>query len=131
MGQEEESFDIHLVAASLRADAGDVGAFVEGLAAKLEDLLPGRVRIKRGRWKFMGPKVVQSIVVDAGDRRLELLCGQHEQIETRSARVSGGIALKTDSMDIDSWMNALGEALAAEAGRSERTRQALERLLIN
>ena len=79
----------------------------------------------------MGPKSVRSISVDAGGTRLELLRDAHDQIETRSARVSGGITLKTEPMAIDDWMAALGEALTTEAGRSASTRQALERLLTN
>jgi hypothetical protein len=125
----EGAFDLDLLAASLRADAGDTGAFVEGLAAKLEDVLPGRVKVQRGRRGLLGPKVVRKIAVDAGGQRLELLRGDADAIETRCARVSGGIVLKTDPVDTDAWLDALGHALAEEAGRNERTRQALERLL--
>jgi hypothetical protein len=128
---EGASFDIDLLAASLRADASDVNAFVESLAAKLEEILPGRVQVKRARQGFMGPKAVASIVVDAAGNRLELRRSGRDQLETLCARVSGGITLKTEKLEIDDWMAALGEELAAEAGRSERTRQALERLLID
>jgi hypothetical protein len=123
------SFDLDLLAASLRADAGDTGAFVEGLAAKLEDVLPGRVKVQRGRRGFIGPKVVRKIAVDAGGLRLELERDDADAIQTRCARVSGGIVLKTEAVDTDVWLDALGQALAAEAEQSERTRQALERLL--
>jgi hypothetical protein len=122
--------DLDLLAASLRADSGDLGAFVEGLAVKLEDVLPGRVRIERRRSGILGPKVVRRIMLDAGDRRLELRAGDRS-IETLCSRLSGGIVLKSEPLDIDAWLAALGDALAAEAGRSEKTRQALERLLIH
>jgi hypothetical protein len=121
--------DLDLLAASLRADSGDLGTFVGGLAVKLEDVLPGRIRIERRRSGMLGPKVVTRIMVDAGDRRLELRAGDRS-IETMCSRLSGGIVLKSEPLDIDAWLAALGEALAAEAGRSEKTRQALERLLI-
>jgi hypothetical protein len=39
--------------------------------------------------------------------------------------------LKSEALDMEAWVRAVVEALAVEAGRSERTRQALERLLIN
>jgi hypothetical protein len=131
MATDGESYDIDLVAASLRADASDVQAFVESLATKLEEVLPGGVRIERGRRGLMGPKQVRSIAVDAGGSRLELRRGDRDTIETRCARVSGGIVLKTEPMETDAWLSALGQALATEAGRSERTRQALERMLLN
>ncbi len=122
--------DLDLLAASLRSDSGDLGTFVEGLAAKLENLLPGRVKVTRSRRGMFGPKVVQKIALDAGDARLELLRGEGDGIETRYALLSGGIVLKSRTLDTDAWLSALGEALGAEAGRSEQTRQALERLLI-
>jgi hypothetical protein len=121
--------DLDLLAASLRADSSDVGAFVEGLAVKLEAVLPGRVRVERRRTGMLGPKLVRRISVDTGDRRLELRASGNS-IETVWSRLSGGIVLKSEQLDTDAWLAALGEALAAEAGRSEKIRQALERLLI-
>ena len=126
----ERKPDLDLLAASLQDNAGDLDAFVEGLASKLEAVVPSRVRIERRRNGLLGAKVVRRIAVDAGDRRLELLT-QPGTIETRCARISGGIVLKNESLDTDAWLDALGEALSAEAERSETTRQALERLLIN
>ena len=128
---EGGAVDIDLLAASLRADAADTGAFVEGLAAKLEEALPGRVSVKRARSGLFGPKHVREIAVEAGDERLELACGPSDAIEWRRARQSGGIVLKREVLDSETWMAALSSAMAAEAQRSEQTRQALERLLTN
>jgi hypothetical protein len=125
-----EPVDIDLLASSLRADSSDVAAFIESLATKLEDALPGLVRVKRGRVSLLGGKVVRAIAVDAGGERLELVRGEGESVQAQRARVSGGIVLKREELDLDGWLAVLGQALAAEAGRSERTRQALERLLI-
>jgi hypothetical protein len=121
--------DLDLLAASLRADSSDLGAFVEGLAVKLEDALPGGVRVERRRTGMFGPKVVSRITINAGERRLDLRVGDGS-IETLCSRLSGGIVLKNEPVDMDAWLVALGEALANEATRSEKTRQALERLLI-
>lgn len=121
--------DLDLLAASLRADAGDLQAFVEGLAIKLEEAVPGRVRVRRRRSALMGPKRVRHIALDAGDRRLELMFDGGAP-ETYCSRLSGGIVLKRETLDTDAWLTAVGEALSAEARRSEITRQALERLLI-
>jgi len=121
------SFD--LLAASLRADLGDVASFIEALAAKLEDAVPGAVRVERARQGFRGAKLVRTIVVDAGGERLELR-RDGSGVQAQRGRVSGGIVIKSEPLEIDRWIDALTEVLTAEAGRNEKTRLALERLLL-
>ena len=129
MAPDDAELDLDLIAASLRADSSDLSAFVGSLADKLEQVLPGRVRIDRRRTGLTGPKRVRRIALDAGNERLELELDKGV-IATRRARLSGGIVLKNETLDTDVWLAALGEALAAEAQRSATTRQALERLLL-
>lgn len=123
------SNDLDLIAASLRSDGGDLDAFVEGLATKLEDALPGRVLVERWRERVLGPKRVHRIALDAGDRRLELTY-KRGAIETSCSRLSAGIVLKREPLATDAWLAALGDALGEEAKRSEAARAALERLMI-
>jgi uncharacterized protein YhdP len=96
---------------------------------KLEEAIPKRVRVERRRGGMFGPKLVRKIEVDLGDQRLEM---RHDtsSLETRRAKLSGGIVLKSEELDTDAWLAALGGALADEARRSETTREALQRLLI-
>jgi hypothetical protein len=126
---DESAVDLDLLAASLRADTSDLGAFVESLAAKLEAAVPGRVRVERRRNGMFGPKAVRSLSVDLADRRLELRA-EGGGVQTRCARLSGGIVLKSEELETDDWLAMLSEALGVEARRSEATRKALERLLI-
>jgi hypothetical protein len=126
---DRPAVDMDLLAASLRADSSDLSAFVESLAAKLEDAVPTRVRVDRRRSGMFGPKAVQGVAVDLGDRRLELRT-ERGAVVTRCARLSGGIVLKNEVLDTDEWLAMLSESLAAEARRSETTRKALERLLM-
>ena len=128
MTPDDSAVDLDLLAASLRADSSDLSAFVESLAAKLEDSVPGRVRVERRRSGMFGPKAVRSVAVDLGDRRLELRT-EGGAVQTRCARLSGGIVLKNETLETDAWLAMLSEALATEASRSETTRKALERLL--
>jgi hypothetical protein len=132
MGTDEsDSLELDLLAASLRADLGDIAAFVEGLAVKLEASLPGVVQVERVKQGFRGPKFVRRIALDAGSgERLELR-REGDRVQTLRARTSGGIVLKTEPLDVDAWLTELTAAVAAEAGRNERTRQALERLLMS
>jgi hypothetical protein len=125
----DADLDLDLLAASLRADTTDLVTFTEALAVKLDEALPGGVKVDRARQKLRGPKHVRKIVVDAGDERLELRLSDRGALETSCARVSGGIVLKTDPIGIDEWLLRLSGALAAQARHSQTTRQALERLL--
>jgi hypothetical protein len=130
VSSDSAGVDLDLLAASLRADSSDLTAFVESMAAKLEEAVPARVRVDRRRAGMFGPKAVRSVSVDLGDRRLEL---RHEggAVKTRCAKLSGGIVLKNEELETDAWLAMLSEALAAEASRSEATRKARERLLIS
>jgi hypothetical protein len=125
------SLDFDLIAASLRADASDLAAFVESLAVKLEEALPGRAKVQRARRGLLGPKVVRSITLDAGDQRLGMTREDGDQVELSRARVSGGIVIKSETLDTEAWLAELSAAMVAEAERSEQTRQALQRLLID
>ncbi len=128
---ESDSLELDLLAASLRADLGDIAAFVEGLAVKLEDSLPGVVQVERVKQGFRGPRLVKRIALNAGSgERLELR-REGDRVQTLTARTSGGIVLKTEAVDIDTWLAALTTVVAAEAGRNAKTREALERLLMD
>jgi hypothetical protein len=130
MSAAEEPLNMDLLAASLRADASDISTFVEALAAKLEAALPGGVRIERVRRGFRGPRWVRQISLDAGGLRLTLQRSESDALECRASRVSGGIVLKTEPVELEVWIEQLGRALSAEAQRSVRAREALERLMI-
>jgi hypothetical protein len=122
----EAGSDFDLLAASLRADATDLRAFVEALAAKLEASFPDRVRVDRAG--FLGGKRVRRIAVDLGDNRYEV---EHDggRVSARRCTVVRGIALKNEELGIADWIDALSRELVAEADRSGRGREALERLL--
>jgi len=130
MSEADGSLELDLLAASLRADAGDLGTFIETLAIKLEEAVPGLVEVERVKSGFRGPKVVRKLAVNAGGDRLELLSQGGNRVEARRARISGGIVLKTEPIDVDDWLTSVSEALTREAARNQRTRQALERLLL-
>ena len=129
MAGADEQLDVDVLAASLRADLADLDRFVEVLADKLLEALPARTKVDRRRGGLMGPKKVWRIVVALDDGRLELDCAD-DGLRTEWTRVSGGIALKHERLEVDAWLERLSVALASEAARSERTRQALERLLM-
>jgi hypothetical protein len=128
MSTDDAVPEIDLVAAALRADGAELGSFVEALAAKLEEAVPGAVRVQRRREGLFGPKLVTELAVHAGEQRLDLRRAG-PSVQVSQARVSGGIVLSREQLDMDSWLLALSAALTAQAGHNRTTRQALERLL--
>jgi hypothetical protein len=125
-----EAPDLDLLAASLRADTSDTAAFLEALAAKLEDAFPGQVEVERKGRLFGGAKRVRRIRVRLGDTHYEIE-GEGGVCVGRRRSVVRGIALKSEDLSIDAWIEALSGDLLELAQRSERGRIALERLLVD
>ena len=123
---EDPGFE--LVAASLRADATDLAAFVEALAVKLEGALPGSVRIERHGGLLSREKRVRRISVTMAETRYDL---ERDDGALRTSRCSEvrGIVIKSEPLDLDAWIEALSRDLSEQARQSERARIALERLL--
>jgi hypothetical protein len=119
--------DIDLVAASLRADAGDLRVYVEELARKLDQSFPGLCTIRRSG--LLGKGAVRAITVALGEGRYEL---EHKNgaVVTRHFSVVRGISVKSEELDLEPWIDSLASHVVAEAERSERGRLALENLLI-
>jgi hypothetical protein len=123
---ESSTFD--LVAASLRADSVDIQAFVEALATKLSESFPGRVKVERSGGILRGAKPVRKIVVELGDDRYQLDHDHGAAVCSRSAMVRG-IALRTEELGLDAWIDLLSRSLVLQAETSEQGRNALARLL--
>jgi len=123
----ERRFD--LAASSLRADASDARALAEALAAKLGEALPDQTRTRRRGGRLLSrEKRLESVEVQLGEETFVLsLAG--EKAETSRAKTVRGVVIKRQELPLDEWLEALSDALGAEAQRSEAARVSLERLL--
>jgi len=119
--------DFDLVAAELRADVVDLGAYVEALAAKLEGALPGLTEVERER-RLRGPKRVRRIRVRLGERRYDL-DRDGERVDTRCAHVVREVTVRNEDVPLEDWLDRLARDLVDHASSSERGREALGRLL--
>jgi formate dehydrogenase maturation protein FdhE len=117
------------LAASLRADAGDIGTFVEVLADKLSLAVPALVKVERERTFARRTKRVRRISIEFPEERYELAATGSAPACSRSTIVRG-IALRTEPLALDAWIEQLARALAHEAERTDAGRAALERLLL-
>jgi hypothetical protein len=121
-----EAGGFELLAASLRADARDLSAFLEVLAAKLSASFPERTRVDREG--FRGRGRVKSMSLDLGEHRYSLE-RDSAGVTCLRAQAVRGIVLKHEESDLNDWIDSLSHDLAEAAEQTERGRIALERLL--
>jgi len=127
---EDSGQDFDLFAAGLRADGSDLRIYVEALAAKLEEALPGQARVRRGGGGLLrrGERRVSELRVELPGTRYQLAF-EGERVECFREREVGGISIKREPLDPERWVSALAGDLRNEAERSSDAREALARLL--
>jgi len=124
----DDPLTFDLLAASIRADAADLGLFLDILATKLEGALPDMVDVRREGGLFRRSRPVQSLTVGIGDHRYELHRHGH-RLHASVALRARGITLRTDEKPLDEWIDVLSRDLADHARASSDARAALSRLL--
>ena len=118
--------DFDLLAASLRANTADTRIWIDVLGKKLAGALPGHVRLHHKGLLGNGP--VSGLTADLGAWRLSLRL-EHDQPVAERTHIVRGIALKTEALPLDAWLDALTQALGELAATSGHEREAVLRLL--
>jgi hypothetical protein len=125
----DESFDLEMAAASLRADGSDVGILVKVLADQLGDALGSRLEVQRAGGRFRKSDQVRSIrITMEGDQFDAEVDGP--TLRCTIGHSSGGIRIRSEKVDVDEWLTRLLTVLKAEAANSQAVRQALESMVI-
>ena len=124
---DNDGLEIDLLAGSLRADATDMKTFVEILARKVEDTFPNRVKVQRKGLPGTARPVVH-LALTFGESQFELDNNKGD-VATRRRKMVRGIALTTEDLPLDAWIEQLSACLVDEADKSQADRMALERLL--
>jgi hypothetical protein len=125
----DDSLDLELAAASLRADGSDVHILVKVLVDQLADALGSRLKVERTGGRFRKSDEIRSLAIAMGDDQFEA------QVDGSSLRctighTSGGIRIRSEKVDVDTWLNRLLTVLKAEAANSQAVRLALENMVI-
>ena len=124
-----EGLGFEVLASSLRADAGDTKTFLEALATKLGGALPTRTVVERESHLFSREKPVKMISIELGEFRYQI-GHAHGALAAQRTRVVRGIALKTEGMGVDQWLDELSMALMQLAQQSAQDRASLQRMLM-
>ena len=122
------SFDLELAAASLRADGSDVHILVKVLADQLADALGSRLTVERAG-RFRKSEEIKSLTIALGDDQFDARI-DGSTLTCTIGRTSGGIRIRSEKVDIDTWLNRLLTVLKAEAATSQAVRLALENMVI-
>ena len=124
-----EDLDLDLAAAQIRADARDLGAFVDALAKRLEQAIPGQVDVDRKRAGLLSSrKVVTRIACKLGDESYELRRDGSNATAQRG-KVVRGITIRTEELPVPTWAADLVDAIGAQAQTSAGTYEALRALV--
>lgn len=124
-----EGLQFEVLASSLRADLSDTTLFLSALAEKLGGALPQQCVVERRGGLFAREKPIHSVSVELGEHRYLIEKSGRGGVRTVRTRVVRGIALKTEELPVDEWIDNLSRDLAQYAARNAQARLALERLL--
>lgn len=124
----EWSFDT--LAASLRMASRDLKTFHEVLAVKLAGALgPDAVTVRRKGLRWQKERPLAALEVNLGDLRL-VAEQAGAAMQYRVVKLVRGIALKSEEVSLEAWLEALTRGLWQHAQASEQAQAALERFLM-
>lgn len=111
-------------------DAGTQPATLVALAAeRFASIVPQLISVQRARFG-LGAVEALSLEVPVRDGALRYsLALRRGGIEASATKVVRGVALRTESVDLDEWLRGLYEDLGAYVERDRRTRDSLTRFL--
>ena len=126
--EEQEWFKFGVAATLAKQYAGDRRKFLELLAQMLERALPDETQIER-RGGFFARKLCTKSSSCSVENRYTLEDPGRGPLHAMRTRIVRGIALKTGSIPVETWVQDLGAALDERARSSASAREALARLI--
>jgi hypothetical protein len=122
------AFDLSMAVSQLAANNTDVRIMLKLLVSQLADVLGDRMVVERAG-RFRKADEIKSVRITLGDDTLDAAV-EGASVRCNIGHSSGGIRIRSQQVGMDEWLTRLLSALQAEAANSERTRQALENLVI-
>jgi hypothetical protein len=130
LDSSNESLQIEQMAAAIRANSSDLQTFMEVLATKLEGSLPNQTQVVRQSRFLSREHPVKEIKIVLNDHHYRVYKEQQGTLITETVKVVRGIALKTEQIPMEQWIEELATALAQESTHSSAARLALEQFLL-
>lgn len=129
MTQMDDSFDLNMAAATLRANSTDVHLLVKALCDELAPALGARLVIQRASGRLRKSNAISSVQISMSNDVFEAVL-EGATVRCSVGHLSGGIRIRNEVVTMDEWVVRLLSSLQAEATHSESARQALENIVI-
>ncbi|NNN02035.1 MAG: hypothetical protein HKL86_09425 [Acidimicrobiaceae bacterium] len=129
MDYGDDSYDLTLAAASLRSSSGDVHILLNALCAGLADTVGEQLHVERSRGRLRRSGDIIAVRIAIANESFEASV-DGPMLRCSVGHSSGGIRIRSESLDVDEWIIRLLGALQSEAAHSENARQALENIVI-
>jgi hypothetical protein len=127
-GASDSAFDLSMAVSQLASNDTDVGIMLKLLVSQLAGVLGDRMVVERAG-RFRKSDEVKSVRITLGDDTLEAVV-EGATVRCAIGHSSGGIRIRSQQCGMGEWLTRLLSALQSEAVNSERTRLALENLVI-
>ncbi len=125
MNHDSNWLKIGIAAQLSRTYGEDTRDFLETLVVLLQSALPGAIKIERGGAFWAKIRPVKSLEIEVGDETF-LLRSTSGQLHPQITRRVRGVAIKTEEVIVETWIERLSVRLSARAGQNRAAREALE-----
>lgn len=129
MSPLDDSYDLALAASTLRSNSADVHALLKALCAQLSNTLGERLQVARAGGRLHRSDAIAAVHVTLAQDSFDAVI-EGSSLRCSVGHSSGGIRIRSETVDTDEWLVRLLGALKAEAVHSESARQALENIVI-
>ncbi len=123
------AFDLSMAVSQLAANSTDSRIMLKLLASQLSDALGDRLAVEHGGGRFRKSDEIKSVRIAFGNDTLEAVV-QGPTVHCTIGHSSGGIRIRSEEVDMQTWLTRLLSTLQSEAATSEQTRAALENIVI-
>jgi hypothetical protein len=122
-------FDLN--AAWVRRAQGDLKAFMEGFAVRMESALPGHVEVERRRDGFFSKTSHVVQVAVRGEHDVYILTFDGVRLNALRKKAVHGVTLKSESMKPAAWLEALDGEIKRLADHASSAQTILHDLLMS
>ncbi len=127
----EDTDDLDLNAAWMRKAQGDMNAFMEAFATRMEGAMPGRISVERKRDGLLSKHShVVSVAIDTDHFKYVLLLDKMS-VQARRVKIVRGVTLKSETMAVVHWLQELSQEIARLSSAAQSSSSVLHDFLMS